>query len=104
MFRESLEHVNKMMSWTVHPSFLSHEQLDRAAGKVKMASKPILEETLIRLLYVLWQVAEESKCRELGGELCDVFDLHHLSLPHGWGIVLYLGKHCVHQFGCAYLC
>ena len=66
-----------------------------------MRPELVLEESLVRFLDVLRQVAEEGECRELGWKLGYVFDIDHLALPHRRWVIVNLWQHCVHQLGSA---
>ena len=79
--------------------FLSDVNLNRAAGKVEMLPQLVLEETFVRVLDVLRQVAEEGERRETGRELRHILDLDVFTLPCRRRAVLYFRKHRLVQHG-----
>ena len=98
-FRWSSASLTTCRTWEWN-LFRTHEHLNRAARKIEMLSQLVLEETFVRILDVLWQVAEECKCRELRRELCHLLDFHELAFPHRWRIILDFRKHRLHELGC----
>lgn len=73
--------------------FLSHIYLDGTSCEIKIASQFILQEPLVRVLDVLWQVTEECKRGALCRELSDELNLDVFAFCSRWRIILNLRKH-----------
>ena len=67
---------NRLSYYISQLSLLAYENIDRSSGEIPVLANLILQETLIRILYPLGQITEESEawnayCRQLG----NIFDL-----------------------------
>src|SRR5690554_3763273 len=83
--------------------FLFIRDLNWNSLKIKVFPDPVFEISGIRRLYVLGQVAKESKDWIFGRQLGDIFYLNIFPFPCRWRISFDLRQHNVIQFRGRYL-